>query len=193
MGTLLGDASMQAMLPNQEHNVKWEQKAAQKDYIYHIWNIFESFCGSPPKLRLISGGGAVNRESYWVRTYRHPYFAKYKDLFYTRDTNGKQMKRLPPDLFQYLTPRALAYWYMDDGSLIGRSTTSWSYAFNTQSFSQEENIIIKQLLKDKYDLSSGLQKDKDRYKLGLSVRSKDNFRTLIEPFVLQSFKYKLFP
>jgi hypothetical protein len=36
IGTLLGDASMQAMPPNNEHNIKWEQKASQKDYIYHI-------------------------------------------------------------------------------------------------------------------------------------------------------------
>jgi LAGLIDADG DNA endonuclease family len=82
---------------------------------------------------------------------------------------------------------------MDDGSLIGRKTSSWTYSLNTQSFSYDENNILKQVLEKKYNVMVNLQKDRRHYKLSLSVHSKEDFRTLIKPFVLQSFYYKLFP
>jgi len=40
-GTLLGDASMQAMKINEESNIKFEQKIGQKDYIYHLYSHFQ--------------------------------------------------------------------------------------------------------------------------------------------------------
>lgn len=40
IGTLLGDASMQAMKGQQESNIKFEQKIGQKEYIDHIYEIF---------------------------------------------------------------------------------------------------------------------------------------------------------
>ena len=82
LGTLLGDASMQKVSGKQESNIKWEQKASQKDYIFHIYSIFEPYILMVPLLREIKGGGAQDRQSYWVRTIRHPYFSEYKKLFY---------------------------------------------------------------------------------------------------------------
>ena len=40
IGTLLGDASMQAMKGAQESNIKFEQSIAQLDYIDHLYSIF---------------------------------------------------------------------------------------------------------------------------------------------------------
>jgi hypothetical protein len=42
IGTLLGDASMQAMKGNQESNVKFEQKLSQIDYINHLYEVFHA-------------------------------------------------------------------------------------------------------------------------------------------------------
>jgi len=40
VGTLLGDASMQAMKENQQPNVKFEQVDRQQDYINHLYEQF---------------------------------------------------------------------------------------------------------------------------------------------------------
>jgi len=40
IGTLLGDASMQAMKGNQKSNIKFEQTITKKDYIYHLYEQF---------------------------------------------------------------------------------------------------------------------------------------------------------
>ena len=63
VGTLLGDASMQAMTGNQLSNVKFEQKVSQADYINHLYQEFQAFVGTPPRIRKITGGGAADRES----------------------------------------------------------------------------------------------------------------------------------
>jgi len=40
IGTLLGDASMQAMKGNQESNIKFEQTLSRVDYIQHLYEQF---------------------------------------------------------------------------------------------------------------------------------------------------------
>jgi hypothetical protein len=40
IGTLLGDASMQAMKENQNSNIKFEQSISKETYINHIYEIF---------------------------------------------------------------------------------------------------------------------------------------------------------
>jgi hypothetical protein len=63
VGTLLGDASMQAMKGNQEFNVKFEQKIKQADYINHLYEKLQDWVGTPPQIRNITGGNAKNRQS----------------------------------------------------------------------------------------------------------------------------------
>ena len=63
VGTLLGDASMQAMKGNQESNVKFEQKIGQADYINHLYKELQDWVGTPPQTRDIVGGGAKDRKS----------------------------------------------------------------------------------------------------------------------------------
>jgi len=62
VGTLLGDASMQAMKGNQQSNLKFEQRSIEAvDYINHLHETFEDWVGTPPKIRCIRGGGAKDR------------------------------------------------------------------------------------------------------------------------------------
>jgi hypothetical protein len=63
IGTLLGDASMQAMKGNQQSNLKFEQRIASVDYINHLHKTFEDWVGTPQKIRQIRGGGAKDRQS----------------------------------------------------------------------------------------------------------------------------------
>lgn len=199
IGTLLGDASMQAMKGDQESNVKFEQKIAQMDYVNHLYEIFQDFVGTPPQVRNITGGGAKDRQSVWFRTYRHPLFAFYKELFYKVDENGKQIKIVPPDIRNYLTPRALAYWYMDDGSVMRRENKYVTennkeyvtYVLNAQGFTYSDQLILVEALKEKLNLTTSLWKDKDSHKIAILTVSRDTFRELISPYIVPSFRYKL--
>ena len=160
IGTLLGDASMQKVAPTHESNIKWEQKSSQKDYIFHIYSVFEPFILMVPLLRSIKGGNAQDRQSYWIRSLRHPFFSQYKQLFYKQDDSGKQYKIVPDNIQLLLTPRALAYWFMDDGSFSNNSLN-----LHTQGFKVKDVEKLRNALNKNFSIQSNLHKDKGSYKL----------------------------
>ena len=89
------------------------------------------FVGTPPRVRNNSGGGARPRQSIWFKTYSHPEFKFYDDLFYPlqRDPEGGRKKRVPKNIGQFLTARALAYWFMDDGTCKSYKSKNRTYRF----------------------------------------------------------------
>ncbi len=197
VGTLLGDATI-AKTKRIALNVKFEQKLANREYVNHLYEIFEPYVGTPPKIRNITGGGAKDRQSIWFRTYRHIDFKFYYDLFYIKSSTDLRKKRVPKLIHKFLTPRALAYWFMDDGSYYyNKSKTNQQkvYYFNTQSFSYEDIKILKKALKFNFNLDTNIYKDqrKDRryYLLYIQPQSKDDFVNLIKSFIIETFDYKL--
>ena len=201
VGTLLGDATI-AKTKGVTFNVKFEQKLANKEYINHLYEIFEPYVGTPPKVRNITGGSAKDRQSIWFRTYRHINFKFYYDLFYIKIKNNStdlRKKRVPKLIHKFLTARALAYWFMDDGSYSyqkSKNTKTKVYYFNTQSFCYEDIKILKKALKFNFNFDTNIYKDrrdKDRtyYLLYIQPQSKDDFINLIKSFLIEIFHYKL--
>ena len=62
--------------------------------------------------------------------------AHHSFKFYGRRFYKKSVKRVPKDLYRFLTARGLAYWYMDDGSL--KSAQSKGVILNTHGFTLKE-------------------------------------------------------
>ena len=197
VGTLLGDATI-SKSGSIALNVKFEQKLANKEYVNHLYEIFEPYVGTPPRVRNITGGGAKDRQSIWFRTYRHIDFKFYYDLFY-RKTNQNNLadfrkKRVPKLIHKFLTPRALAYWFMDDGSYSynkSKNSQKKVYYFNTQSFSYEDIKILKKALKLNFNFDTNIYRDRSYYLLYIQPQTKDDFINLIKPFILEIFDYKL--
>ena len=197
VGTLLGDATI-AKTKRIALNVKFEQKLANREYVNHLYEIFEPYVGTPPKVRNITGGGAKDRQSMCFRTYRHIDFKFYYDLFYikTNSNNSTELrkKRVPKLIHKFLTPRALAYWFMDDGSYYSNKSKNNQqkvYYFNTQSFSYEDIKILKKALKLNFNFDTNIYKDRRYYLLYIQPQSKDDFINLIKSFILEIFDYKL--
>lgn len=195
VGTLLGDATIAKSKPI-ALNVKFEQKLANEEYVNHLYEIFEPYVGTPPKVRTIIGGGAKDRQSIWFRTYRHIDFKFYYDLFYIKTAPRVDLrkKRVPKLIHKFLTPRALAYWFMDDGSYYynkSKTTKQKVYYFNTQSFSYEDIKILKKALKLNFNFDTNIYKDRTYYLLYIQPQSKDDFINLIKSFVIETFDYKL--
>jgi len=78
---------------------------------------------------------------------------------------------------------------MDDGSL--KSNTS-AYIFCTDSFSLEDLEILKKLFIAKYNVYPSLHKQrKDQYRLYIPQKYFSILKKIMEPYVHESFKYKL--
>ena len=107
--------------------------------------------------------------------------------------NGKKI--ITEKWANMLTPISLAFWYMDDGSITNRDNDNLGERIhlNTQGYSYEENIILQNALKNKFNIESKIG-DKEIYKgyvLILDVENTDKFCNLVAPYICDSMKYKL--
>jgi len=76
---------------------------------------------------------------------------------------------------------------MDDGS----RTAHGYYCLNTQGFSYSDQKISAKALGRNFNLTVNIWKDREHYYLGILNRSDGRFRSIIEPYILPCFKYKL--
>jgi hypothetical protein len=112
VGLVLGDVYIRKI--GKFSRLVFEQK--NKDYLFHLYTMFQDFTRTAPKERKQQRLSTSEIKSTWFfSTVSHALFQTYRDMFYPQ---GK--KTVPVDLEKSLTPRALAYWYMDDGSLRRR-------------------------------------------------------------------------
>jgi len=61
---------------------------------------------------------------------------------------------VPQEIREFLTPRALAIWFMDDGSLHN----TFGAKLATQGFTKEECLFLKDLLTELYNLKVSINK-----------------------------------
>lgn len=188
-GTLLGDASIPKKYRGVEMKnvfVKFEQSIKNKLYIEHLYNSFKEWVGSPPYTRVILGGGASMRKSIGFRTYSHQELFSFYSEFYS-NSGGKIV---PKKLENRLTPRALAYWYMDDGSYIKSNN---NYYLNTQCFRLEDLLRLQISLADQCGLKTKLHKDKNSFRIYIISDSVEPFVEMVQPYILETFRRKFHP
>lgn len=189
IGALLGDATMLKKKVKNKSGlfnpyVKFEQKISSKEYIDHLYFVFKDWVGLPPLIRNIDYGKQTFRQSIWFKTYSHPSFTYYYNQFYR--SSGKKI--IPLTLIKKITPRSLAYWYMDGGSFNKRDQ---AFMLHTQGFSYTNLVDVVNLLSSKYSLHLSLHKDGCNWKLYIKKESTITFLNLIRPYVLPCFYYKI--
>ena len=91
-------------------------------------------------------------------------------------------KKRIPDNLSLLTPLAIAIWFMDDG------TKQFSYKIATDSFEKVDIQRLQEFLKMEWNIETTIQWDNGLY---IRSKSKEEFKKLIEPYVIESMKYKL--
>lgn len=194
IGTLLGDASMSLRKGKPHYSVKFEQHSNKQSYVNHLYEIFEPFVGVPPSPRFKNNDDSISGEklennikSYWFRTYEHKSFIFYYNYFY-KIKNGKKVKVVPKTIHKFLTARALAYWFMDDGN---RTSDFRTYMLNTQGFEKHECLFLCNVLDQNFDIKSTIGKDKNKWRIRIKTESADLFKELISPYVHSVFNYKL--
>jgi hypothetical protein len=175
VGSLLGDGTLRRQ--GKKLNALFEVNHAYKfkDYVDWKWQHFRDYVLTPPKRR--AGNG--KRVAYRFTTRSLPIFTNYFLWFYCE---GK--KRVPPDL--ELDTLSLAVWFMDDGS---KSRDAWY--FNTQQFSIEEQEFLRALLKESFGIECALNRDKQYFRLRVTLQSTVLMSKIIGSYVLPCLRHKL--
>lgn len=182
-GTLLGDSNLQTYTGGKTWRARFIQSNAHKDYLFHLYDIFKPIVKTSPRqswLWLESG------ESRWTfNTSVLPLDLEFGKIFYLKN------KKIVPSneyLDLYLTPRAIAYWFMDDGSL---KSNCKAYILCTDSFKLDDLKRIGEIFKNKYDIKISFHKQRLNYRIYIPRKEYNKFKNLIEEYVHPSMKYKL--
>lgn len=186
-GVVLGDAHLETQNNKITYRVKFEQSSKKKPYIDHLYEIFKDFVKTPPKPKIVSYKiGCQNKTSLNIRfaTIQSSLFTFFGKQFYKENK-----KKVPKLIHRWLTPRALAYWYMDDGSM--KSVQSKGVLFNTQGFSHAEVQLLCNVLTDKFKLFCWPRKQKNKtYQIYVSGKSYETLRDCIYSFIIPEMQYK---
>ena len=184
VGILLGDAHLETA-NGRTYRLKIEHSVKQRDYVWHLYEKLKTLAAAPPKERVRYYNGRAYKK-VWFNTKYTGRLRFFAHQFY-RD--GK--KRVPKLIHRWLTPRAMAYWFMDDGSIKSHQTLG--LILNTQSFSRKDVERLVKVLRERYGISCKERKQREGYQIYISSDSYETFRKLIEPYIIPSMTYKLKP
>ena len=183
VGTLLGDGHLETQNHGRTYRLKFEHSSKQAFYVDWLYEQFKDWVLTPPKLKrkLLKG---VELENYCFQTLSVGQLRFYGKSFY--GDNGH--KSVPVQIGRWLTPLALAVWFMDDGS--SKSKQHKAVILNTQCFSQKDLGLLRRALLTNFDIETTLRKQKEGMQLLVVGPSAERFYKTVQPYVLPNFTYK---
>lgn len=190
IGSLLADSHLEKR--NLGSRLIFEQCSKNVEYLmwFHSHFADRGYCSNiKPKLKI-----RIKKEGrffyYRIYSYTFSYFNYFHNLFYKLDPlTNKYIKIIPIELFHFLTPQALAIWFMDNGSKFKNG----GYKIATNCFTYNEIEYLSFILKNKFNLkcnihSSGINKG---FIIYIFKSSRDHFFKLVKPYMVPSMYYKL--
>ena len=128
--------------------------------------------------RTIKSKEGILYYGYEFNTFTFRSFSWIHKMFYK---NGKKV--IPLNIYEYLTPLALAVWIMDDGGWANHGIRIAS-----NSFSLKEVELLNDVLKSKYNLDTTIQNiwKENQYSIYIKKQSVNNLRNIVGPYVHSS-------
>lgn len=187
-GAMLGDGSITAVRNTTQF--AYGHAEDQQQLTNHIAALLGCKVGRLRK----AGGYGKQRQSRLV--WSHPFVSQEFNRWYH---DGQ--KRIPSDLV--LSPRVLAQWYMDDGSLTlsttrkagkkKRKTACVRGRFHTCGFSDKDNGVLVKKLKQLGISVTFCKYDKNRGFLAFGKKAAIKLHSIIAEHVVPDLQYKLLP
>lgn len=164
----------------------------QKEYLLWKKQIIEQI--SHTKCRIYDYS---KTNSTYLVTNALKYFTKLQKIFYAN--NKKQVTK---KILDKLTDLSLAIWFLDDGYMSKNKSGSVYGELCTDQFSYEEQLLIQDWIKTKFNIEVGIRKleyksgkytGKIVYRIKFNKNACQKLSKLIKPYVeqIECMKYKL--
>lgn len=197
IGSLLGDGNLQSETKGRTWRYRALHKSCHKSYLFHKYGVLETFCTSPPIFGEVLDPRTGNIYKRWYfNTVVNPSFKHYGNMFYTFDTtSGRMVKDVPKNIHKFLTPRSVAYWYMDDGALKWKGKSN-AMRICTESFSIDGVNRLRAALKKLYNIDTNLICKTNEgmfvgYRIAINEANALAFRNLIKDYLVDCMRYKV--
>lgn len=182
VGLLLGDGHLETA-NGRTYRLKVEHGIAQKEYVDWLYQKLSDWVPQPPKARIKNSFGK-RIISYGFTTYSSGSLRFYAQQFY-----DDKRKVIPQLIARWLTPLAIAIWFMDDGSW--KSDHHRTYIIHTLGYRKSELVILQRKFAEKFGIAVGIHKQCNGLRLYVYSESAEKFKKLVEPYVIPSMQYKL--
>lgn len=115
-----------------------------------------------------------------------PYYSKFYE--FNEDLN-KFTKIVPLDINEFMDPIVLAYLIMTDGNFDkGRNRVR----IYTNSYSKEDVIRLALIIKDKFDIYTGVLHDRNnQWNLTIGAKNLELLRSIVNPHFHPSMRYRI--
>jgi LAGLIDADG DNA endonuclease family/NADH-Ubiquinone oxidoreductase (complex I), chain 5 N-terminus len=189
VGSTLGDSHLEKRDKGIGTRVIFEQSNKNVEYLmwFHQYLSSRGYCRKekPVLHKRIKEHGQIVYH-YRINSYTFTSFNWIREMFYKE--NGEKI--IPLEIKEYITPFALAIWFMDDGSKLGKGA---KIATNGYELHELKSIII--ILKEKYNVEATYQTGRGGINKGhliyIPSKSMPLFSSLVKPHILPSMLYKL--
>jgi hypothetical protein len=106
VGLLLGDLCIRKATQSSNPRCQFKQGLIHKEYLSHLYDLFQNYCGTGPKITNRKPDPITNQvySSVSFTTISLPCFNEYYNLFYP-----KGQKVVPKNIGDLLTPAGLAF------------------------------------------------------------------------------------
>lgn len=190
IGSTLGDTHLEKRKRGVGTRIIFEQQNRNVEYLlwFHDYLSSRGYCSSSkPKLKKRITKQGTEYFQYRVNSYTFHSFNWIHEMFY-KLVDNKYVKIVPLNIEKYLTPLALAIWFMDNGSKVEKGVRLATYCFTF-----EEVEFIREVLKNKYKIITKAAKSgrSKGYFIYLDPGSIKLYFNIIKPYLHPSLEYKL--
>lgn len=129
----------------------FKQSIIHVDYVIHSFLILSHYCSNVPSVVK----SRVKGKFYYGVTLKTRALACFNELFelFYKD----KIKVVPKNIYDLLTPVALAHWIMGDGAIKNKGLTLCTDSFTTQDVVKLMNVLLI-----KYDIKSTIHMENKR-------------------------------
>jgi ubiquinol-cytochrome c reductase cytochrome b subunit len=185
-GALLGDAHAERRVSGNGTRISFTQESNRVEYLLWLHKLIAElgYCNpNAPKIQSRLGVKGILRYVIRFHTYTYSSLNALHSAWYVDN-----IKRVPDNIAEFLTPLALAIWIMDDGARVGQGLK-----LCTNSFTFEDTTRLAVVLNELYGLKAVVQSAgvPNQYIIYIWKESMPHLRELVRKYMVPSMLYKL--
>lgn len=161
--------------------IGFKQSIKNFEFFWDVFNQLSNLCSGYPWLTKNMKKGKL----FFGIEFQTRQLQCFHEIYYIFHENIK-IKKIKPELYDYLDHIAIAYWIMGDGAKKNKGIT-----LCTDCFSFKEVVILINILKIKFNINASIHREKGRPRIYISNYELSKILPHILPYFVKSFLYKI--